>query len=179
MDVFEAILSRRTIRKFEDREVPATEVEKILEACRWSPSWANTQCWEIVVLRDARARKAIEVAVPEGNPAYRCVCGAPLVLAVCAKLGASGYYHDAVTTKFGDWFLFDLGIATQNISLAAHALGLGSVVLGLFDQDKARTAIGVPEGYELVTLMPMGYPAEEPRVPKRKLSSDFSHYDQW
>jgi len=100
-------------------------------------------------------------------------------LALCAKLGTSGYYHGVVTTKFGDWFLFDLGIAAQNIALAAHAVGLGSVVLGLFDQDKARTAIGVPEGYELVALMPMGYPAEEPRAPKRRASQEFVHYDRW
>ena len=80
-----------------------------------------------------------------------------------SSLTASGFYKGSVTTKFGDWFLFDLGIATQNMALAAHALGLSSVVLGLFDQDKARAVIGLPDDYEIATLMPLGYPAASMR----------------
>ncbi len=179
MELFEALFGRRTVRVFENRPVPDDVLRRVLEACRWAQSWANTQCWEIVVLRDPALRARLEGAVPEANPALRCIRSAPVLLALCAKRKASGYYRERECTKFGDWFLFDLGIATQNMALAAHAQGLGSVVLGLFDQECAAEILGVPDGYELVAFMPMGYPAETPRTPKRREIEEFTHWDGW
>ena len=179
MNTTDTILTRRSVRSFEERDVPEEVLNQLLEACRWAPSWANTQCWEIVVIRDPDVRKGIEQAVPEGNPAVRCIVSAPVLLGLCARRNVSGFYRGQASTKFGDWFMFDLGIAAQNIALSAHALGLGSVVLGLFDQDKARTFLELPEDCDLVALMPLGYPAEEPRTPKRRALSEFTHYDRW
>ena len=65
----------------------------------------------------------------------------------------------------------------KNIALAAHASGLASVVLGLFDQDAARKALCVPEGYEVVSLMPLGYPDDAGRPPKRRETGEFCHWD--
>ena len=178
-DFMDIITQRRTVRRFEDQPVPDDALATVLNAARWAQSWANTQCWEIVVVRDPAVRKAIEAAVPEGNPALRCIASAPVLLAICGRLGTSGYYKGQAVTKFGDWFLFDLGIATQNMALAAHALGLGSVVLGLFDHGQAKAAVGLPEGYELAALMPMGYPAKTPTAPPRREVSEFVHEDRF
>jgi nitroreductase len=94
---------------------------------------------------------------------------------LCGKLKSSGYYKDEVTTKFGDWFMFDLGIACQNICLAAHALGLGTVVVGLFDHDRAASVLKVPAGYELVVMIPLGYPAKISSAPNRREIGAFTH----
>jgi nitroreductase len=82
-----------------------------------------------------------------------------------------------VTTKFGDWFMYDLGIATQSICLAAHGMGLGTVIIGLFDHEKAKAALNVPAGYELVSLIPLGYPAKVPSAPKRRAVEEFTRTD--
>ena len=100
-------------------------------------------------------------------------------MALCGKKNSSGYYNGQVTTKFGDWLLYDLGIATQSLCLTAHSLGLGSVVVGLFDHDAAAKVVGLPEGYELVSLLPVGYPDQAPKAPPRKEISQFVHYDRF
>jgi nitroreductase len=101
------------------------------------------------------------------------------VLALCGKLQSSGFYKGQATTKLGDWFMFDLGIATQSLCLAACNLGLGTVIVGSIDHDKAKDVLGVGEGYELVALIPVGYPAKESAAPKRREISEFTHSDKF
>ena len=71
--------------------------------------------------------------------------------------------------------MFDLGIVTQTICLTAHSLGLGTVIVGLYDHDKAKEVIKVPEGHELVAILPLGYCAKTPKAPARKEISEFTH----
>jgi len=176
-DLMQAIRERRSIRKYEAKAVPDEALSDVLDAVRWAPSWANTQCWEVVVVRDAAVKDALQQTLPEGNPSFAAIVEAPVVLALCGKLGSAGYYKDAPVSKLGDWFLFDLGIAAQNIALAAHAHGLGTVVVGLLDHDKAKAVLKVPEGYELAALIPLGYPAQDASPPQRREASAFTHYD--
>ena len=75
--------------------------------------------------------------------------------------------------------MFDLGIATQSICLMAQDLGIGTVIMGLFDHEKVAEALGVPEGCELVSLIPMGYPVKDSAGPKRREISEFTHYDRF
>ena len=175
-EFLEIVKGRRSIRKYEDRPVPPEALDAVLEAVRWAPSWANTQCWELVVVTDPSIKAQIQASLPpKGNPALNAVVQAPVLLALCGKLNTSGFYKDQVTTKFGDWFMFDLGIACQNICLTAHALGLGTVVVGLFDHDKARAVLKLPEGCELVALIPLGYPAKISSAPNRREVAEFTH----
>lgn len=178
-EVLASIKARRSIRKFQDRPVSDEVLHSLLEAVQWSPSWANTQCWEVVVVKDPALREQLQATMGKGNPATKAIVSAPLLLVMCAKLKESGYYKGVVTTKFGDWSLFDLGIATQSLCLAAHSLGLGSVVVGLFDQDAAAKALGLPEGYDVVDILPLGYPDQEPKAPPRKEIAQFVHYDRF
>jgi nitroreductase len=173
----DVLQGRRSTRKYADRPVSRETLQAVFEAVRWSPSWANTQCWEIVVVTDAAIKTRLQETMGKGNPATKAVVAAPVVLAMCARLKASGYYKDQVTTKFGDWFMFDLGIATQSLCLAAENLGLGTVVVGLFDQDKAAEVLKLPENHELVALIPMGYPAKRSSAPKRRGVSEFVHHE--
>ena len=178
-DLMGIIKGRRSIRRYQDKEVPDELLNQILESVRWAPSWANTQCWEVIAVNDPNNKEKLKETLPATNPATKSVDQAPIVLVLCAKLKSSGYYKDKVTTKFGDWFMFDLGIATQTICLAAHDLGLGTVIVGLFDQDKAKEALRVPEGYEVVTLIPLGYAAKGSAAPKRREISEFIHHERF
>ncbi|MFH0786788.1 MAG: nitroreductase family protein [Pseudomonadota bacterium] len=178
-DLMEIIQGRRSIRNYQDKAVSEEVLSKVLEALRWSPSWANTQCWEVVVVKDPETKQKLQQTLPPTNPASRAMVEAPLVLVLCGQLQKAGCYKGQVVTKFGDWFLFDLGIATQTICLTAYSLGLGTVVVGLFDHNQAKQVLGVPEGCELVAMLPLGYPAKEPAAPKRREVSEFVHQDKF
>ncbi|MBW2061919.1 MAG: nitroreductase family protein [Deltaproteobacteria bacterium] len=178
-DFMDIVKGRRSIRKYDEKEIPAEHLNEVLEAVRWAPSWANTQCWEIVIVRDQSVKEALRATLGKGNPAAKAMIDAPVVIALCGKLESSGYYKSQSITKLGDWFMFDLGIATQNLCLAAHNLGLGTVIVGFFNFDKAAEVLGVPQGYELVAFIPMGYAAKDSPAPKRREISEFTHHDKF
>ncbi len=178
-DLMEVIKERRSIRVYQDKEVPEAAIQQILQAVQWCPSWANTQCWEIVLVKDPATKQALQETISKINPAAKGMAQAPIVLAVCGQLNKSGFFKGQASTKFGDWFMFDLGIVSQNICLAAHAFGLGTVIVGLFDHEKAKRVLGVPNGYELVSLIPLGYPLKETSAPKRREITEFLHEDKF
>ena len=178
VEIMDIIKERRSIRKYQDKEVEESPLNKILESVQWSPSWANTQCWEVIVVKDPDIKEPLQGTLIK-NPATKAMVQAPVVLVLCGKLKSSGYYNGQVTTKFGDWFMFDLGIATQNMCLTAYDLGLGTVIVGLFDHNKVKGILGVPEDYEVVTMIPLGYPAKDPEAPKRRTINEFTHYEKF
>jgi len=180
MEMMDIIKGRRSIRKYDDRDVPEKLLSQIMEAVRWAPSWTNCQCWEVVVVRDPAIKARLQSAFPpKGNPAFKAVVQAPLLLALCARTRVSGFYKGVETTKFGDWMMYDLGLATQNLCLMAHHLGLGTVIAGLFDHERAKSVIDVPDGFELVTLIPLGYPAKVGGAPQRREIHEFVHHDRF
>jgi nitroreductase len=178
-ELMDTIKERRSIRRYQEKEVPEDALNRVLESVKWSPSWANTQCWEVIVVKDAVTKEKLQETFGKTNPARKAVLQAPLDLVLCGKLNSSGYYKGVATTKHGDWFMYDLGIATQSLCLAAHDLGLGTVITGLFDHDKARAVLGVPEGFEVVSIIPLGYPAKGAAAPKRREISEFTHYGKF
>lgn len=179
----EIVKGRRSVRKYEDKEIPEDALDQVLESIRWSPSWANTQCWEVVVVKDPAVKEKLQATLPEkGNPARSAMVAAPVVLALCGRLKTSGFdkkEKERASTKFGDWFMFDLGIAAQTLCLTAHSLGLGTVMVGLFDHDQGKAILGVPEGYELVAYIPMGYPAKKNEAPRRREKEEYVHLNRF
>ncbi len=177
MDFMSTIKERRSIRTYKDQDIPDDLLNTVLESVRWAPSWANTQCWEVVVVKDRQIREQLRETIAAKNPATNSITSAPVVLGLCGKLGVSGYYKDEAVTKFGDWYMFDLGLAVQNLCLAAHQLGLGTVIVGMFDHERAKSVLKIPESHEMPVLIPLGYPAKISKTPKRKEISEFVHYD--
>ncbi len=179
LEVLEAIKSRRSVRRYKTTPVDDKTIELVLEAARWAPSWANTQCWRFVVVRDTAIRDELVTAMSPRNASYEAIRNAPVVIVACAELGKAGCYHGEPTTDKGDWFMFDVALAMQNLVLAAHSLGLGTVFVGAFDAKKAATILGVPEGFCVVAITPLGYPDEDPRPVPRKELSDIILYDKY
>ena len=178
-DLMDIIKERRSIRAFEDKDVPERVLNQVLESVKYCPSWANTQCWELVLVRDRVQKERLQGILKEKNPATKAITQAPVVIALCGRTGSAGFYKDQAVTKLGDWFMFDLGIAAQTLSLTAHSMGLGSVIVGAIEHDRGREILGIGDGYELAVLIPVGYPAKEPPMPKRREVSEFIHFERY
>jgi len=180
MDPLEAIKGRRSIRKYRPDPVPEKALQAVVEAVRWAPSWANTQCCEVIVVKDAKVKSELATALlPNTNPALSSMTEAPLVLVLCGIKGISGYSKGQPATEKGDWLMFDTGLAMQNLCLAAHALGLGTVIVGRMDHQRVAEILGVPQNIEVVAITPLGYPAAEGGSPKRKDISQVVYYEKY
>ena len=175
MEVSDSIRSRRSIRRFKADPVPTKFLDALLEAVQWAPSWGNTQCWEVIVVKDKITRALLNDTLSKTNSAKRSLTEAPLALIVCGKQATSGYYKGKATTRWGEWILFDCALAVHNICLEAHSFGLGSVIIGEFDHDKAEKILEVPQNYSVVCMLPIGYPAKVSKAPSRRAISDFVH----
>ena len=178
MEVFEAMATRRSVRKYLPEPLADGDLERILEAGRMAASWANTQCWEVVVVCDPAMKARLAATLSEGNPARAAVAEAPVVLVACGRAGRAGYKKGQATTVHGDWMLFDVALFLSNVTHAAHALGYGTVHVGLFDHAAAGSALGAPDDVRVVELMPMGRPSGPPReAPPRRPLAELVHRD--
>lgn len=176
MELSEAIRGRRSVRKFTDYAVTDEELTAIMEAAGWAPSWANTQVWEFIVVRDKGLIEQVTRTYVEKNPAIKCSLAASALIVACAKTGVSGCYGGQEMTKFSSWYMFDLGMAVQTLCLKAHELGLGTVIVGFLDHDVCRKLLNVPDGHEIVAVLPIGKPAAQSgSKPPRKELEDFVH----
>ena len=179
MDVMETIKGRRSIRKYKPDPVSEETLQKIMEAVRWAPSWANTQCWEVIVVKDPKIKSELATTLNKTNPSLSSMTDAPIVIVLCGKKGVSGFKKGEAVTVKGDWMMFDTGIAMQTLCLTAHSLGLGTVVVGMFDHKRAESILGLSENIEIVAMTPLGYPATEGTAPKRKEISEFVFSDHY
>lgn len=175
MELYRAITERRSIRRYKSDKIDEALLGKLLDAAQWAPSWAHTQCVEVVVVDDPAVKAKLQTAVGERNPAYRAMAEAPLAVAFVAKKNRAGFKKGEAATPRGDWFMFDTALSMQNFMLAAHAEGLATVCVGLFDIAAAAEALCLPEGVDVVALTPLGYPDMTANVPGRKERSEFLH----
>ena len=184
METLEAIKTRSSVRKFSDRPVEPEKLQAVLEAARLAPSWANLQCWRFVVVEDATFKAAIsELSFveaffgPKGyktNPAQNALAEAPVVIVACAEPTQSGELRGQ------QYYMTDVGIAAENLMLAAHALGLGSVFVGVFDEEALGELLEIPPQIRIVGLFPLGYPLEGGKGgPPRKPLEEIVFYGKW
>ena len=173
MDLFEAIRGRRSVRAFTKEDVPDEVVEKLIDAARWAPSAGNIQPWEFVVVRNPETKRRLAAAALYQD----FIAEAPVVVVVCAneRRSAMGYGRRGATL----YCIQDCAAATQNMLLAAHALGLASCWVGAFSEDEVREVIEAPDGVRPVAIIPIGHPAERPRPPPRRPISHIIHYERF
>jgi len=177
MTAKECIIGRRSIRQFTPEPVSHETLEEIIATAAYAPSWKNTQVARYIAVEgETKAKLAKCTTIWEGNGAI--MENAPMVIAVTVITGRSGYERDGSysTGKEDGWQMFDAGIASEAFCLAAYEQGLGTVIMGLYDEADAAAVLGVPEGQELVALIAIGHPAVSPDAPKRKTVSDLLSY---
>ena len=184
MDLFEAIKTRRSVRKYLDKPVEDDKLQAVLEAVRMAPSWANMQCWRLVVVKDKAVKETLSdlsyvesYFAPKGykaNPSKKALAEAPMVLVLCAEPSQSGVLWGQ------SYYLVDAGIASQNLMLAARGQGLGTVFVGVYDEVKVKGILNIPQNVRVVGLFPLGYPAGENKDgPPRKPMQEICFHGQW
>jgi nitroreductase len=154
-------------------------MEEIVSTAAYAPSWKNTQITRYVLVEDAEKKSAIaKEAVLGFEYNSNTIQGAPAIVVVTMVKNRSGYEKDGsyTTSKEDRWEMFDAGIATQTFCLAAHDKGLGTVIMGIFDETKVAEIIDVPENQKVAALIAIGYPAISPEPPKRKEAADLLSY---
>ncbi len=179
MTANECIKGRRSIRKFTDQPVSHELLSQIIETASFAPSWKNTQITRYIAVEgEKKAALAKCTNLYPGNGVI--MENAPMVIAVTVITGRSGYERDGSfsTPKGTGWQMFDAGVASEAFCLAAHEQGLGTVIMGLFDEEEASRLLELPEDRELVALIPIGYPAEAPTAPRRKTVDDLLSYQE-
>ena len=171
MDVFEAIKNRRSVRAFTNEPVSNKEVTKLIDAAKWAPSAGNIQPWEFVVVRDPKIKRGLSAAALDQT----FIEEAPVVILVCANQlrSGSGYGSRGVNL----YCLQDTAAATQNMLLAAYALGLATCWVGAFQEEEVREVLKIPNGVRPVAIIPVGHPAEKPETPNKRLLSAIVHHE--
>ena len=178
MTANECIRGRRSIRQFMDKPVPRDVLENIVETASYAPSWKHTQITRYIAVEGTLKDKIADECTSAYAKNGEIIKNAPLLIAVTFIKNRSGFERDGSfsTPKEGGWQMFDTGIASEAFCLAAYEQGLGSVILGIFDEAKAASLLEIPEDRELVALIPVGYPAEEPVAPRRKPVEELLSY---
>ena len=173
MDLFEAIGKRRSIRTYTKEDVSEETVEKLIDAARWAPSAGNIQPWEFIIIRNGETKRKLSAAAL----GQTSIEEAPVVVVVCAnqKRSARGYGQRGSTL----YCLQDTATATQNLLLAAYALGLGTCWIGAFKEEEARQVLNLPMDVRPVAIIPVGHSAENPMAPSRRPLTEIIHYENF
>lgn len=168
----ENIMTRTSIRDYQDRKVEDEKVEQIIRAAMAAPSAGNKQPWRFIVIKDKKTLEAIS-----GNfKSMKMAAKAPLAIVVCGDMKAT-FPGDGT-----DYWVEDASAATENLLLAAHSLGLGAVWCGIYPMpDRVallKEMLDIPDDIIPLNVVPVGYPAESPE-PKDKWNPDEIHYETW
>jgi len=206
-DILTIMKTRRSIRRFKNQDVPDELLEKIMEAGRWAPRGDNGQAWRFIVVRDPETKSALGRIATEGSgrrftaeyftgrleerfeglkdegkkaKAFQklrsgvvsaFLADAPVIIVVCAYLDV--------------WDVpYDVAMATQNMQLMAHSLGLGTCVVvapvcDIVDDHKTMELLKVPHGYKVALPLAVGYPDESPRPRPRWALEDIVFYEEF
>ena len=179
MEAKDCIKGRRSIRKYSDKGIGKAELEELISLSSFAPSWKNSQTARYIAVLDSDTKEKL---INEGLSCFPhnqdIARSAPAIIVLTSVEKRAGYERDGsfTTSKGTHWESFDAGIAAQTLCLAAHSMGLGTVIMGIFEEDKVKAAVGVPEGQTVAAVIALGYPAEEPSAPKRKDVSELLTY---
>lgn len=179
MTAKECITGRRSIRKFKADPISHELLGSIIETASYAPSWKNTQVTRYIAVEDPALKAAIADQATTAWPGNGTIIkDAPALIVVTVLKGRSGYERDGSfsTTKETHWTSFDAGIATQTFCLAAYEQGIGSVIMGIFDENIMGELLAIPEDREVAAIVAIGYPNEAPTAPRRKTVEELISY---
>lgn len=169
MKFFKVVEERRSIRKYKDKPVEHDDLKKMISDALLAPSWKNTETPKYyVVTNEEKLASLKENCLPPFN-ARNCE-NAPCVIVCCFEKGKSGMGNDgeyANECQEG-WGYYDLGLASENLVLAARALGLGTLIMGIRNADALRKLLSIPENEQIVSVISVGIPDIDPKTPHRK-----------
>ncbi len=168
MDLDKAIRERRSIRRYTEQEISTTDMNAILDAARWSPNSGNTNSWRFIVVTD----KALKMTMLNFMPGVSDVPAAIILICIEAK-------QKRVKEATRLVHMADAAIASQNISLSAHSMGIGSCIVASFADVALRALFNVPEGIAPYIAITLGYPAEAPLPPPRREIEEIAFINEY
>lgn len=166
------IFDRKSIRKFEERDIPEEILLKILDAGNSAPTAGNLQARDFIAVRDPEQKKLVSEAAMKQT----FIAGAPVVIIVCANYPRSMRVYGEKGKLYAE---MDATAAIENILIASCAMGLGATWVGAFEEDKLQEILEIPEFSKPIAIIPMGYPAEEPEKKSRYPVRELVHWDKW
>ena len=171
MNTLEAILTRRSVRRYLDRDVEPEKMELLLKAAMYAPSAHGSRDWQFIVVCSAAMRQSIAALLPYYRPIER----APVCVVVCGEPLRQ-------TSKHKEYYIQDCSAATQNLMLCANELELGTCWCGLYPHtdamEAARALLGIPGDVVPFSLIALGYPARTYRFPER-FEPEKIHMEKW
>jgi nitroreductase len=178
-NILDLIISRQSDRKYSDRPVEKEKLDRIVEAGRMAPSACNSQPWKFIVVTDHElVVKIAEAASAKLIGMNSFVAQAPVILVIVrekpnmsSKVGA--------TIKNKDYSLIDIGIATENICLQAKAEGIGSCIIGWFDERMLRKLLLIPRSKRVELIITLGYSLSEQKEKRRKTEEETVSYNKY
>lgn len=165
MEASKMIKERRSIRKYLDKKVDRETMREIIELSKWAPSWGNFQIARYTLVED---EQVIQRIASEGVNDFiyniDTLKNAKGVAVLSYVKGKSGKLdkEEYVTSKASTWEVFDAGIACQTFCLAAHSKGVGTLVMGVIDDESISAIVGLPEEEIVAAIIVYGYPNETP-----------------
>jgi len=170
MDVYEAIRTRRSIRRYKPDPIPDEVLKRVLDAARLAPSANNIQPWKFIVVKDEKLRKGLVPACWSQD----FIGEAPVVIVACGL---------PTTSRIGGYassMLVDVAIAFDHLTLAARAEGLGTCWIGAFENEDVKKLLHIPKDVQVVAITPLGHPQHEPhRAPYRKRLHEMTAVDKF
>ncbi|MCW3982143.1 MAG: nitroreductase family protein [Candidatus Bathyarchaeota archaeon] len=169
MDAIEAIKNRRSIRRFATKAISEQQVLELVDAARHAPSAGNIQPWEFIVVTDQQKKRQLAVAALDQT----FIEEAPVVIVVCTDSTRSnqGYGSRGVNL----YSIQDTAAATENILLAAHAMGLGTCWVGAFREEPVKEALKIPAHIRPVAMIPVGFYSRKPTSRGRRSLAEVIH----
>jgi nitroreductase len=169
MEVQEALLNRRSIRKYKNQKISKEDIDKILKAAMYAPSAMNLQAWQFILIED----KDVLIETIKSIPYAEMLKQSAAAILVCG---------DSSIEKNESWLLQNCSAAIQNILLSAHGLGIGSCWIAIHGMDdvykNVKTQFKLPENIIPISLISLGYPDEEVTAEER-FKQDKIHYNKW
>jgi nitroreductase len=168
MDVYQAIKNRYSCRSYKAEPVPDEKLKRILEAARLAPSAHNEQEWKFVVVKDVEKRNQLSEAAGQSF-----IAEAPVIIVAVAT------EPEHVLRSGVPAYAVDLAIAIEHMALQATEEGLGTCWIGAFDQEEVKKILEIPEECKVVALLPLGFPADKPKLKSRKRLEEIISYEKF
>ena len=173
MNVFEAIATRRSIRKFTVQDVPMEILGIILDAGRYAPSTNNIQNWRFIIVKNPETKQRIA----EASLQQMWMAEAPVLIIVCAETEKIKQFYGVRGERL--YSVQNCAAAIQNMLLTAHALGLATTWVGAFDEAMLARTIGIPEDVRPQAVIPIGYPDEIVPAPTHYTLENVCYFESY
>jgi len=168
MDFSELVLSRQSVRSYEDREVESWKIDTLIEAVRNAPSASNSQPWKLIIVNDPEKKHAVARSTYSRLVSFNRFAVQAPVIAVLTIEKVGIVTQIGAKLKDREFSLIDIGIAASHFCLQAADLGLGTCMLGWFDEDAIKAQLNIPAKVRIGLVITLGYGNDEKRAKVRK-----------